>query len=247
MKKFFKYFSLLAFLLVPVILPAQTAMTKTTLSGAVTLTQTTIQVASATGIVAPNPFGGPSQTPGANTLLVIDGEAMNVEGISGTVVTVQRGASGTKQKAHDAAAVVWVGSPSVYSSAFTQDTCTPSITYTPTIVIAPAYQNNVFYKNCITLSSGVTIWEPVMTTGSITPAASSAAIQTAGQTFTVKGLVTGEPIVIASAPASTSLCPLTGAAVTAADTVTLYFTTLTAAACTPAAGTYTFTVPRFQP
>ena len=86
-----------------------------------------------------------------------------------------------------------------------------------------------------------------MTTGSITPAATSAAIQTAAQTFTVPGLVTGEPIAVVSAPVPTSLCPLTSAQVTAANTVSLYFTTLTAAACTPAAGTYLFTVARFVP
>jgi hypothetical protein len=35
--------------------------------------------------------------------------------------------------------------------------------------------------------------------------------------------------------------------VSAANTVSLYFTTLTAAACTPAAGTYLLDVPRFEP
>lgn len=247
MNKFIKTFSLLAFLVFPVFSVAQTALTQTTLSGATDRVQQVIQVVSATGIVAPNAFGGPSQTPGFNTTLVIDKEALTVESLSGKSITVVRGANGTKAVAHNAAAVVWVGSPNVFLSSIPQGTCTPSITYTPTLVIGPAYQSQVSYWNCVTLSSGVYNWEPLLTTGSITPAASSAAIQTAAQTFTVAGLVVGEPIIVASQPAATSLCPLTSASVSAANTVSLYFTTLTAAACTPAAGTYLLDVPRFEP
>ena len=247
MNKYIKTLSLLAFLVFPMFSVAQTALTKTTLSGAVTLSQTSFQVASATGIVAPNAFGGPSQTAGLNTTLVVDNESMTVEAVSGTIVTVVRGANGTKAVSHSAAAVVWVGNPNAFLSSIPQGTCTPSITYTPTVVVAPAYSSHVSYFNCITLSSGVYAWEPVLSSGAITPGASSAAIQTAAQTFTVKGLVVGEPIIVASAPAPTSLCPLVQASVTAADTVSLYFTTLTAAACTPAAGTYLFSLPRFQP
>jgi|SRR6185312_13207579 len=72
---------------------------------------------------------------------------------------------------------------------------------------------------------------------SLTPAASSAAIQTAEQTFTVTGLLTTDTVTI-NGPAPTSLCPPTTARVSAANTLAIGFTTLTAAACTPAAGTY---------
>jgi hypothetical protein len=78
----------------------------------------------------------------------------------------------------------------------------------------------------------------VLSTGSVTPTATSAAIQTVAQTFTVTGLVSGADIVVVSEPAPTSLCPLVEARATGANTVSLYFSVLTAAACTPAAGTY---------
>jgi hypothetical protein len=247
MNKFIKAtFSLLAFLALPAFAAAQIAVVNTTLSGAITAAQTTIQVASATGIVAPNPFGGPAQTPGFNTTLVVDNESLTVEAVSGTQVTVVRGANGTKAASHNAADVVWVGNPNIFLSTIPSGVCTPSITYTPTLVVAPAYQSRVSYWNCVTLSSGVYAWEPVLSTGAITPVASAAAIGVAGQTFTVEGLVKGEPVIIASAPAATALCPLVQAETTAANTVTLYYATMTAAACTPAAGTYLLSVPRFQ-
>lgn len=238
---------LIGLVLAPLSVLAQTSMTQTTLSGAVSLTGNTIQVASATGIVAPNPFGGPAQTAGLGTALMVDNEVMFVESVSGKVVTVQRGASGTKQTAHNSAAVVWVGSPNSFISSEPSGPCTAGNTTNPTIVTTTAYTSHARYWNCVTFSSGNSLWAPVLTTGSITPAASSAAIQTAAQTFTVAGLITGEPITIVSAPAPTSLCPLTSAQVTAANTVSLYFTTLTAAACTPASGTYLIAVQRFQP
>jgi hypothetical protein len=73
----------------------------------------------------------------------------------------------------------------------------------------------------------------------ITPAATSAAIQTAEQTFTVTGLLVGDIVFVESPATPTSLCPLVGARVSALNTLALDFTVLTAAACTPVAGTYT--------
>lgn len=75
-------------------------------------------------------------------------------------------------------------------------------------------------------------------TAAQTPGATSAAIQTTGQTFTFTGITTSDLVFVGTGPAPTSLCPWTSAKATAADTVTLYFTTLTAAGCTPAAGSY---------
>lgn len=75
------------------------------------------------------------------------------------------------------------------------------------------------------------------TTGSITPAATAAAIGTSQQTFTVTGLTTGMDVWVVG-PAPTALCPNTGARVSAANTLQLDFATMTAVACTPAAGTY---------
>lgn len=78
----------------------------------------------------------------------------------------------------------------------------------------------------------------VLSTGSVTPAATSAAIQTVAQTFTITGLASGADITVVAQPAPTSLCPLVAARATALNTVSLYWSVLTAAACTPASGTY---------
>jgi hypothetical protein len=70
-----------------------------------------------------------------------------------------------------------------------------------------------------------------------TPSATSAAIQTSVQSCTGTGLTTADKIVV-NGPAPTSLCPLVHARVSGADTLSLHFAVLTAAACTPAGGTY---------
>lgn len=72
---------------------------------------------------------------------------------------------------------------------------------------------------------------------SLTPTATSAAIQTVEQSFTVTGLLTTDRVFI-NGPAPTSLCPPVTARVSAANTLAIGFSVLTAAACTPASGTY---------
>lgn len=79
---------------------------------------------------------------------------------------------------------------------------------------------------------------------SLTPSATAAAIQTVEQTFTVTGLQTTDRIILTGPAAPTSLCPPTTARVSSANTLAIGFTTLTAAACTPAAGTYLITAIR---
>jgi hypothetical protein len=80
--------------------------------------------------------------------------------------------------------------------------------------------------------------------GTITPAATSAAIQTVAQAFTLTGLEPTDRVFLISQPAPTSLCPVTSVGVAAVNSVNLYFTVLTAAACTPAAGVFTFGIIR---
>ena len=222
---------------------AQTALTVTTLAATLTSpSQTNLQVTSATGIVAPSFVGNPTQTGGNASMLIVDNEAMFVRAVQGTLITVQRGANGTAATGHTTGAAVVVASPSQLLSSDPAGYCVAANTTSPTAVINTAFNSGAHYWNCIG-----TTWQSVFTSGAITPAATAAAIGTTGQTFTVKGLAQGEPISLVSFPTQTSLCPATGAAVTAANTVTLYFTTLTAAACTPAAGTYNFSAPRFTP
>lgn len=73
---------------------------------------------------------------------------------------------------------------------------------------------------------------------SLTPTATAAAIATVQQTFAMVGLLTTDVLLVLG-PAPTSLCPNVSARVSAADTLQLSFSVLTAAACTPAPGTYT--------
>jgi hypothetical protein len=81
-------------------------------------------------------------------------------------------------------------------------------------------------------------------TQTITPAATAAAIGTTAQTFTVTGLATTDRVIV-NVPGVTSLCPMVHARVSAANTLQLWFSTLTAAACTPAAGSHTIIAIRF--
>lgn len=71
----------------------------------------------------------------------------------------------------------------------------------------------------------------------LTPTQTTAAIQTVEQTFTVTGLSTSDKVLV-NGPAPTSLCPPVTFRVSAANTLSIGFSVLTAAACTPASGTY---------
>jgi len=71
----------------------------------------------------------------------------------------------------------------------------------------------------------------------LTPTETSAAIQTAEQTFTVNGLATSDKVFV-NGPAPTSLCPAVTFRVSAENTLSIGFSVLTAVACTPAAGVY---------
>jgi hypothetical protein len=229
---------------------AQTAMTYTTLTTAVTAPsavsgfgqqpyQTTIFVTSVSGInafgtgvaVGGTVGGGPQY----NTLLNIDGEQMAVQTVNATQksVTVIRGWEGSNITPHQNGAVVIAGPPQFFASQDPEGQCNLTGTLATPVV-------NVHTGRQWICDATNGNWLPVLSTGSITPAATSAAIQTVAQTFTLNGTNIGEPIQIVVQPAPTSLCPLTAARITATNTVSLYFTVLTAAACTPAAGTYEF-------
>lgn len=97
----FKRLSLLTAMLVAFALPAfaQTAVRQTTLSVAITSTNTTqVTLASATGVTA-------------GTGLFVDREAMSVVSISGTIAQVIRGIDGSGVGTHASTTVVYVGAP----------------------------------------------------------------------------------------------------------------------------------------
>lgn len=89
----------------------------------------------------------------------------------------------------------------------------------------------------LALGGGTAITKIVAYAPSLTPAATAAAIQTVEQTFTVTGLATTDKVIV-NGPVPTSLCPPVTFRVSAADTLAIGFSTLTAVACTPVAGTY---------
>ena len=80
------------------------ALATTTLSGAITSTQFSFGVASATNITVPN-----FQTGTGITFLLIENEMMLVTGVAGTVVNVVRGYNGTQSLAHAITAPVTSG------------------------------------------------------------------------------------------------------------------------------------------
>ncbi len=98
---------------------AQTILTTTTLSAAVPGPQGVssaivsggsgfVQVASATNINAPQPVTGITATLATSTYLFVDRELMDVRAVSGTTVTVVRGAGGTGATSHVSGALVFV-------------------------------------------------------------------------------------------------------------------------------------------
>lgn len=72
---------------------------------------------------------------------------------------------------------------------------------------------------------------------SLTPVASAASIGFSEQTFTVTGLAVGDKVYV-NGPAPAALIAMVAARVSAANTLALTFFNATAAANTPAAGTY---------
>ena len=127
--KNFKIVSLALFALVLAAVPAfaQTALTQTSLSAAITVNQTTFAIASATNVTASNTA--------PTVLYVVDpgqykGELMTVKAISGTTVTVSR--TGINKAAHASGSMVLVGPPKAFAQYDPVGSCTASQTaYTP--------------------------------------------------------------------------------------------------------------------
>lgn len=88
------------------------SITTTTLASAVLATDTSVHVASATGITAPN-----FQTASGITILQIKQERMLVIAApNGTFVPVIRGQNGTAQTAHNNGGLVFIGTPADFAN-----------------------------------------------------------------------------------------------------------------------------------
>lgn len=125
----------------------QTALTQTRLSSAISNSYTTtVVVVSATGITAPST---------AQTLIMVDNEAMFVNAVSGTTLTVQRGASGTAAVPHIANARVLAGPPSAFLAYDPSGKCTNG-------------QGAFLYSPVINTKNGLQ-WLCSTVTGEVTP------------------------------------------------------------------------------
>lgn len=110
----------LALLLAGVASPlfAQTELTHTTLAAAVTTpSATSVRLTSASGVAV------------NSTVLIIDQEVMAVVAISGTTITVQRGAAGTRANPHANAAVVTISVAQATVSVQPVGPCTQGTVY----------------------------------------------------------------------------------------------------------------------
>lgn len=88
------------------------ALTATTLSAAITANQLSFGVVSASNIIAPNFTAVPAGTTIANILyLMCEQELMQIQGLNGTTLTVQRGYNGTLAVPHGSSAPVITGYP----------------------------------------------------------------------------------------------------------------------------------------
>lgn len=89
------------------------AIVATTLSAAVLVTDTVVNVASATNITAPNyQVGDPTKgIVSGVTYLFVEQEMMKVTAVNGTVISVARGELGSQATAHGASAPVISGLP----------------------------------------------------------------------------------------------------------------------------------------
>lgn len=149
-----------------------TSLTQTTLSAAVTATQTVIPLASVTGISAGAVTSGTVGT----QLYVVDpgqiiGEVMNVLSVSGTNVTVTRIPSAAV--AHKSGAMVLAGPPNAFYS--TDPTGTTDGPYTPYV--------NVLNGRQWLYSSVLSCWVPGFGNGSAPPAVTTAVASVAGATL----------------------------------------------------------------
>lgn len=127
--KNFKNLSILALLVSGSAFAQLNTLVQTSLSAAITATQTSFAVASATGINAPS-----STVPGSD-LYIADlgqakGELVTVTSLSSTVVSVRRGAKGTKATAHISGAMVLVATaPNWFNSTDPMGSCVTASTY----------------------------------------------------------------------------------------------------------------------
>lgn len=168
------FISLALFLVGAVPSFAQTSLTSTTLSAAVTSSANTIRVASASGITV---SAGTTATG-----LFIDNEYLVVTAVNGTTLTVSRGQSGTRANSHASGATVLAGPPRAFYDVDPSGSCTAAQTaYTPYI--------NILTGNQWLCSTVTTTWVPGFGNpgNSGSPIAPTAAVASVAGATTISG------------------------------------------------------------
>lgn len=172
----------LALLLVPSLaLGQQFTLTQTSLSGKINNTVTTLTVASATGItVNQNTY---------NTGLYVDRELMTVIKISGTTVTVIRGAGGTQASSHQASQMVLVGNGNAFINYDPEGTCSTTAPSGPTEAVPAQPTINTRTGNQWLCSSLTGTWVPGFGNPGVsgTPIANTAVVASVAGTTTPSG------------------------------------------------------------
>lgn len=144
---------------------AQVTTFQTSITAAITSNfQRVISVASVgtntLGIVAPQPLNGAIGLP-PSTQILVDTELMDVEAVAGTVLTVRRGAGGTRAQTHASGAVVFAGQPNVVffnqpfygscllSTGLAGTPGQPLVPLSLPIWVIMPYDGLVFEQNCV--------------------------------------------------------------------------------------------------
>lgn len=187
---------------------AQVTTFQTSITAAITSNfQRVISVASVgtntLGIVAPQPLNGAIGLP-PSTQILVDTELMDVEAVAGTVLTVRRGAGGTRAQTHASGAVVFAGQPNVVffnqpfygscllSTGLAGTPGQPLVPLSLPIWVIMPYDGLVFEQNCVN-----NVWATIQGPGPQSVPFSqyvTAAYTNATTTFTNVTGLTGFPV-----------------------------------------------------
>ena len=218
---------LLALFLLAALSFAQTSLTNTTFSSAVSATDNVVNVVSATGIAAP--------TLGASigSILVSGKEAMRVMAVTSLRVSVQRGYR-SEVYAHASGATVYEGQPSEFANTEPYGTCTAgaSWAYSPLIVFgtgnlwnctSSVWVNSVnqTFAGTADITGNATIGGTLGVTGAATVGSSVVTgAQTVGTTLGVTGASTLASVGVTGAATVGTTLGVTGATTLASVGVT---------------------------
>lgn len=186
--------SLAAVLLVPPEARAQTVLNSTTLSAALSITNSNVSLTSATGVSVPGPNGTNL------TVILVDREIMLVQTlVTGTTYNVARGQYGTLRVAHLSGAQVWIAPDKALArGALPSGSCTrTALPYVPILYVAPTGVNNGKTGGLFDCMGGVLVETNNAASASLgTTVTSATSITPTGTYFIVSGTTSVVTIVV---------------------------------------------------